>query len=382
MTESTARSVTESKAGAPHGVVVTYSTRDDEGAHEAHTREAVAAKLATIRRFDFGGPYDPAIHDATKRYFVPSDTLIGVDTAAKLGIRSEDDLFGGVVPHAFAATKTITHPLVDKQAQAPRGWSRNFASRVDGAVLHGYTAFNRDDAQRASARLLDHGPARIKLARGIGGHGQFVIQDQGELNKLLEAIDETEMHSAGVVLEEHLDQVTTHSVGQVRVAGLVASYWGTQRTTRNNRGNEVYGGSDLVVVRGGFRALRALPLSTDAQLALSRALVYDSAAEASFAGFFASRRNYDVVEGTDARGRRRAGVLEQSWRIGGASAAEVEALLAFDSNRALSAVRASTVEVFGAEPALPAHAVVFFSGIDPRVGAITHYVTVEPYGDL
>jgi len=345
-------------------------------------REAVAARLAKVKQFDFAGPYDPAKRYAARLYLVPSDTLVGREAAAKLGVRTENDVFGGVVPTAFAATKTITHPLVHPKAYAPTGWSHDFAEHVSEAVLHGYTAFSSEDAHRAAARLLDHGPTRIKLARGIGGHGQFVIQHAGELDELLAAIDDAELASVGVVLEEHLDDVTTHSVGQVRVAGMTASYWGTQRTTHNNRGVEVYGGSDLVVVRGGFDALRALPLSTEAQLAISRALVYDSAADACFAGFFSSRRNYDVVEGTDARGRRRAGVLEQSWRVGGASAAEVEALLAFRDNPAITVLRAATVETYGASPALPEGAIVFFAGDDPRVGPVTHYVLVEPHGDV
>jgi hypothetical protein len=363
------------------GIVVTYSARANEATHEAKTREAVAAKLAEIKGFEFVGAHDGLHRDPRPRYFVPSDTLLR-DDARRLGIRGEDDLFGGVVSRAFAATKTITHPLVDKQARAPSGWSDDFAVRVDGAVLHGYTAFNRDDAHRASARLLDHGPARLKLACGIGGHGQFVVQNGEELDRLLAEIDDAELASSGLVLEEHLDDVTTHSVGQVRVAGLVASYWGTQRTTRNNHGATVYGGSDLTVVRGGFDALRDAQLSTDAQLAVSRALAYDEAADACFAGFFASRRNYDVVEGTDAKGRRRAGVLEQSWRIGGASAAEVEALRAFRSDRTLAAVRASTREIYGDSEPAPRDPIVFFAGDDARVGRIAHYVTVEPYGDL
>ena len=365
---------------ARRGIVVTYSSRQNESTHEAKTREAVATKLARLKEFDFAGPYEQGMLGARPLYFVPNDALVHAE-ADKLGIRDENDLFGGVVPRAFAATKTITHPLVDKHAHAPAGWSSDFAARVDGAVLRGYTAFSEDDAQRASARLLDHGPARIKLARGIGGHGQFVIQDAEELRRLLASIDEVELATAGVVLEEHLDDVITHSVGQVRVAGLIASYWGTQRLTRNNRGAEVYGGSDLLVVRGGFEALRGLPLSADAQLAVSRAMVYDAAADSCFAGFFASRRNYDVVEGTDARGRRRAGVLEQSWRIGGASAAEVEALLAFRNDPAQSAVRASTLEIYGESQPRPSHAAVLFSGIDEHVGSVAHYVTVEPYGD-
>jgi len=360
---------------------VTYSSRDNKGTHVARTRDVVAAKLAQVKGFEFAGTYDDAPRDAQPRYFVPDDTLVRPD-AEKLGIRSEDDLFGGVVPRAFAATKTITHPLVDKEARAPAGWSSDFAVHVDGAVLRGYTTFSGDDAHRALTRLLDHGPARIKLARGIGGRGQFVIQDAGELTELLASIDNAELATAGVVLEEHLDDVTTHSVGQVRVAGFIASYWGTQRLTRNNRGAEVYGGSDLLVVRGGFDALRQLPLSTDAQLAVSRALVYDPGADACLPGFCASRRNYDVVEPTDARGRRRAGLLEESWRIGGASAAEVEALLAFRDDPALPAVRASTLEIYGEGEPRPPHAVVFFSGVDEHVGMIAHYVTVEPHVDL
>ena len=380
MTASTTRSL--SRTQAKRGVVVTYASRAGEADHEARTREAVAAKLAELKQFDFAGRYDPAQRPATDVYVVPNDTLVGLDTAATLGIRGEDDLFGGVVPHRFAATKTITHSLVDKHARAPEGWSHDFTERVAGAVLAGYAAFSREDARRASARLLDHGPARIKLARGIGGHGQFVIQRSAELDEVLASIDENELASSGIVLEEHLDDVTTHSVGQVRVAGMTASYWGTQRSTRNNRGADVYGGSDLVVAHGDFDALRALPLSADAQLAISRALVYDQAADACFPGFFASRRNYDVVEGTDARGRRRAGVLEQSWRIGGASAAEVAALFAFRDHDALPAVRASTVEIYGESPAIPPNATVFFSGIDAHVGAITHYVLVNSYGNV
>jgi hypothetical protein len=364
------------------GVVVTYASGHGVDNHVAVTRAAIAAKLAKLKRFHFAGSFDPAVRYGEPLYLVPSDTLVGLEAAAQLGVRTEDDVFGGVVPTAFAATKTITHPLVHPQARAPAGWSHDFAERVSEAVLHGYTVFSRDDAHRAAARLLDHGPTRIKLARGIGGHGQFVIQSSSELDALLDEIDSAELGSAGVVLEEHLDDVTTYSVGQVRVAGMIASYWGTQRLTHNNRGVEVYGGSDLVVVRGGFDALRALPLNTDAQLAISRALVYDSAADACFAGFFSSRRNYDVVEGTDARGRRRAGVLEQSWRVGGASAAEVEALMAFRDDPSLNVVRGATVETYGASPALPPDAIVFFAGDDPRVGPVTHYVLVEPHGDL
>ncbi len=79
--------------------------------------------------------------------------------------------------------------------------------------------------------------------------------DAAGLDAALAALDPAELAHHGLVLEEDLTEVTTYSVGQVSVAGLVASYWGTQRLTPDNRGAAVYGGSDLVVARGGFEAL-------------------------------------------------------------------------------------------------------------------------------
>ena len=65
-------------------------------------------------------------------------------------------------------------------------------------------------------------------------------------------------------------------------------------------------------------------------------------------------------------------MLEQSWRLGGASAAEIVALEAFSRDPALDAVRASTHEVHG-ECDLPSGAIVQFEGMDERVGPITKY---------
>ena len=69
-------------------------------------------------------------------------------------------------------------------------------------------------------------------------------------------------------------------------------------------------------------------------------------------------------------------MLEQSWRIGGASGAEIAALEAFRADPALRVVRASTVEVYGEAPTPPPDAIVYFSGVDERVGPLTKYATV------
>jgi uncharacterized protein DUF3182 len=97
------------------------------------------------------------------------------------------------------------------------------------------------------------------------------------------------------VLEENLRQVRTLSVGEVAVGSLMISYHGTQRTVSDNQGRPVYGGSDLVCVRGGREVLNALPMSPEVRAAVAAARRYDEATE-EFHGFTASRRNYDVAE--------------------------------------------------------------------------------------
>jgi hypothetical protein len=372
-----------SSGGARRGVVVTYALVDtgNPDRHEARTRLGIATKLAELKGFEFAGEYDRGVRYGDSVYFVPSDALVGVEAAEALGVHGEDDLFGGVVPHPFVATKAITHPLFDVQSRAPPGWAPEFPQAVAGSVLDGFSAFAPEDAQRAGAWLLERGPVRVKRSTGIGGRGQYVVKTPDELSKVISSLDAAELSTSGVVVEENLEGVTTYSVGQVRVADLVATYCGTQRLTTNNRGAEVYGGSDLFVVRGDFDVLLGFPLADPVKLAIAQARAYDAAAYACFAGFFASRRNYDMVQGIGGGGRQRSGVLEQSWRIGGASGAEIGALGAFHADPGLDAVRAASVEVYGESPPPPTDAVVYFRGVDARVGALTKYSQVEPHAN-
>ncbi|TKD13723.1 MAG: DUF3182 family protein, partial [Mesorhizobium sp.] len=105
----------------------------------------------------------------------------------------------------------------------------------------------------------------------------------------------------------------------------------------------VYGGSDLIVVRGGWEALEDLQLPRALALATVQARAYD-AAMADYPGFFASRRNYDIGQGVDSSGVWRSGVLEASWRIGGSSTAELAAINVMKQNPDIQLVRASAVK--------------------------------------
>jgi hypothetical protein len=277
------------------------------------------------------------------------------------------------------ATKTITHPLVGTRSRAPIGWCAEFPRRVADVVLQGFSAFATEDALAAGRKILEHGKVRVKPGAGIAGLGQSVVDNVTDLARALDAIAPDVMAESGVVIEQDLDDVTTYSIGQVHVAGLIATYYGTQSMTTNNHGVEVYGGSEITVVRGDFDALTALRLPEAVELAIVQARTYDAAADECFTGFYASRRNYDVVQGLDGARRHRSGVLEQSWRLGGASGAEIGALEAFRADPSLKVVHATTREVYGEAPALPPGAVVYFSGVDASVGALTKYALTEPH---
>ena len=363
----------------PAGVVVAHVPQvgDHASEHERITLLDFARRLAALRGYEAGGMYEPARRPGGHVYFVPSSTLVSAEAAA-LGIRGPDDLFGGVVPHAFVGTKAISHALVAPDAPALDGWNPRFIARVQDAVLAGYVAFRREDALEAGLRLLARGALRIKPVRASGGRGQSVARDRAGLLARLAMTDDEETTAHGLVVEEDLEAVRTFSVGQLRVADLRASYYGYQRLTHSNDGEEVFGGSDLAVVRGGFDVVCARDLPPGVRRAVEQARTYDAAVEACFPGFFASRRNYDVALGRDAGGRWRSGVLEQSWRVGGATGPEIAALEVLRREPHRMQVRTSGFEVFGDSPDPPPHASVHFRGLDPEVGRLTKYTVVQP----
>ncbi|RQS12370.1 DUF3182 family protein [Burkholderia sp. Bp9002] len=347
-----------------------------ERGHEADTLRELARQIAELKGTQFAGKFDERCAYPAHRYLVPDDTLTLAE-ARKLGVRSVRDLYGGVVPFPFVATKLIAHGLPDGATAAPPGWSHAFSAHTASLVLPGYSVFSRADACNAAQTLWAGGRARIKRPYGIGGAGQTLVADTAELNAELDAIGDAALQAEGVVVELHLDEIDTYSVGQVVLDDLVASYYGIQHLTVNNHGHHVYGGSDLVVVRGGFDALEQLELPPDLREAVAKARAFDAAVHSDYAGFFASRRNYDVARGRDDAGLPYCGVLEQSWRVGGATGAEIGALRAFRSDPGTYLVRASTREIYGADAQVPVGACVIYRGVDAQAGPLMKYYALE-----
>ncbi|MBI6942538.1 DUF3182 family protein [Pseudomonas putida] len=365
-----------SSACEPKTAVVLLDTREHTPEHEHAVHLKLADGLAHLLGCTRAQPDQP--HTAADNvYYLPTETLIDPQRYVAMGICSEQDLFGGLVSHPYMATKAISHPL-PANASFPPGWTDAFACQASDALLCGYTVFSKADARRAAQLLLQDGPLRIKPVLACAGRGQEVITQLHELEPLLANMEDQDLALWGLVLEEDLSKVQTFSVGQVRVAGLTCSYYGTQQLTRDHQGVEVYGGSDLVLVRGDYNALLQLPLEDPLRLAINQAMLYEHAAEQHFPGFIASRRNYDIARGNNAHGHLRSGVLEQSWRLGGASSAELLALQAFADDPALQRVRASTHEVFGALD-LPADATLFYQGNDSELGQFSKFARIRDH---
>ncbi|WP_374562763.1 DUF3182 family protein [Ideonella sp.] len=365
---------------APAPAVAFFRSNGQTGPldHDASSKCRVAESLARLLGHEFVGELDLAHPPTGSLYLVPTDTLPTLAEAQRLGINRADQLFGGVVPQPFVATKVISHPLVQPGACSLPGWSAAYGDQVRDAVLPGYSVFSAEDARLAAERLFQGGGVRLKDPAGVGGVGQWVIESLDELDARLAEIGPQRLMQHGLVLERNLNQVVTHSVGQVVVGAHVASYFGTQGLTRNHRGHEVYGGSQLTVCRGGFDALLKQPLEPDVCTAVEQALVFHKATASCFPGFFASRCNYDVAQGLDDDGRPLSGVLEQSWRIGGASGAEAAALHAFAANPTLRRVQASTCEVYDDAFTLPRGAWLLYDGPDNQGGRLVKYAQVTP----
>ncbi len=359
-------------------LLVAHSSRAGAPQHEVDTNRALALWLAQVLGLEFGGSYDRQKHAGRELYLLPTQTLVGPEQALALNIRGPQDLWGGYVEHDFICTKAISHGLLGPEAKAPEGWSALFCERVRDVVLDGLSVFALDDARPAATRLLYSGPIRLKPVHACAGRGQEVIHSLDEFDALLARPDAAQLFNQGVVLEQDLHDVVTHSVGHSCIGERVFSYCGEQYLTEDGQGEKVYGGSNLLVVPGDYADLLKLDLPDDVRLAIEQAQVFDAAADEAYPGFYASRRNYDIAQGLDSDGQRRSGVLEQSWRMGGASSAEVAALQSFVNQPGLKAIRVSSVETY-VEQALPADAIEVYRGPAQNSDFLLKYVTVNSY---
>ena len=369
MSHPPAQDFHHSGQGMPPGQVLAYRVRETpQDGHERATHAWIAREVADLFDVPYGGFSSAAPVKAP--YYVPDDTLDAA-TARALGIEHVGDLLGGVVPVPFLATKILAHPLVEDGAAAIADWSQALGLALRGCTLPGFSAFSAADALRAYAQLCLEGRVRLKLPTGVGGRGQWLLESEQELVTHLQALPPEYLGTHGIVLERHLERLVTYSVGEVECAGLRIAYHGTQILTCDREGHEVYGGSDLCIVRGTLDTLVASGLPPRVLGVVQAARDFDRTIRDAWPTLLASRRNYDVVHGVDAAGNSHCGVLEQSWRVGGATPAELAALQAFGREPALAHLHACTRELHG-QPA-PDGVDVYYAGVDPHLGPLVKY---------
>ncbi|MCI1002614.1 DUF3182 family protein [Ochrobactrum sp. C6C9] len=71
------------------------------------------------------------------------------------------------------------------------------------------------------------------------------------------------------------------------------------------------------------------------------------------------------------------GVLEQSWRVGGASPAEILALEAMTADSSVSALKVVARETYGAEPRFAVDDFVVYAGEDDIGQPLHKYARIE-----
>ena len=331
--------------------------------------------IALTRRVaDFlGREYTGRLEDyrcSRRPYCVPRATLCGAECSPHLPDAGEEDFLGGQVGHPMAATKAIVHPLAPDETPSS-AWPGSFAHAAADLTLPGFTALTSRGAIAAGCKLLESGDIRIKLVSASGGTQQQVATSLDELFYVIDTLSGDDGLVDCLVLEENLTDVRTFSVGQIMLGGVWAAYIGEQNLTRNNHGQEVYGGSCLQVSRGRFPDLLDA-LSGEERHLCELGMRFDHLATRHL-GLVASRRNYDVVSGRDSHGTVKYAVLEQSWRVGGASGAEIAALEAFVRDPGLHRVQACTVEQYGEDAVPPVNADVLFHGVDRELGPLLKY---------
>jgi hypothetical protein len=357
--------------------IVALSGKEALFPHDREPHEALCRRLSRALDWPFAGWYSPGQDYPDLPYFIPFETL-STDEAADWGVSSAGSLLGGVVPHPFVATKVVAHPLVPGAIASPAGWNPALGAQIAAYTLPGYSAFAKADVDRAIERLLPLGPVRLKCAAARGGVGQAVVSDRVRDSAFVDAL-EPEVLAAGVAAEVNLGELRTISIGELDLPGMTLAYYGEQRLTRTEQGTPVYGGSHLHVLRGNLAQLAKQHLPAGIGDAITAALGYERSVMDAFPGVFASRRNYDVAIGAQASGDRHVAVLEHSWRVGGASAAEIAAYQALRDDPSQRWMEAYTCEIYG-EGAPPENAQVLFHGKVPGNGMLTKYCGVSMRG--
>lgn len=310
------------------------------------TQQVLSQRFAALLNLKLLASQDTTEHpslDPNDCYYLPSHTLLQHEAKA-LGIKSLQDLYGGVVPYPFLLHTTLNHPIHHPSMNSPEGWNNDLALVLQPYVLKGRSAFNTQDALWTAEGMIHDGPLRIKLTAANAGPSQWIVNNHEEVVDLLNQAQYQPFFEQGVIIEEALDNTVSFSIGQTEIGNHLISYCGEKEVTIDLKGQATYGGSTLSVVQGDYNELEKTLNLEKHKEALRMVQQYEHHIFKAYPQIYASRRNYEVLQGVNNKGQTRLGVLEYSWQADGTSIAELLALEAFAADNTLHHVRIWTKE--------------------------------------
>jgi hypothetical protein len=311
-----------------------YGQENFNGMYLDQRNTVIGERMASL----LGGKVCSIEDSENDRYFLPHAALTK-SASEPMGIRTEDDLFGGVVEVASHRDKAILHPRVPGYEQNCIWHSSKFADLVSGAVLPGFSVFSTADAHKALRRLQAEGyTVRGKDPTRDGSGGQWAIKDEAHLSSIMASLPQKQILDHGFVLESNLETLETLSIGQIYFNGKFYSYYGNQESTTSPKGNQTYGGTTLTMMRGPFEDLARFIDDPH----LSRAVEQAKTVYRAYSVYdpLISRANFDVVQGQTSNHEFLSGVVDQSLRIGGATPAEIMAIEALQRDPSIEQVTA------------------------------------------
>lgn len=285
-----------------------------------------------------------------RMYFLPHMTLCDPSTVARLGIR-HDNFYGGCVAHPHERTKLLMHELPHPGAARPDGWNPEFARAVSRLAAPGSSVFGMDDLRDAARGVLERfGRARIKLATGADGLGQFVIDRQDRLDDVLEEVVAANVIDNGACVEVDLSDPITYSVNTDTIGALRISSVGIHRRDMTNPMAQTEIGTDYHMVAGDVDDIRLdwTGLNEEHVRRIVRIVrEFDREVSLHLPHILVTRNTYQAIVGRDPHGRLRMGILEQSWRRGGSSANTLLAAREFQRDSSVAQVSCSQDNRFG-----------------------------------
>ena len=283
---------------------------------------AVASRIASYLEKD-------SFRCDTRPYFVPF-AAVHADLAREKGIEDPGSLYGGVVRYHEHADKAILHVLPpNADGERPLWYSSEFACKIKGVVLPGYTAFTAEDVRLGYDLMRRDGFAvRLKDPANTGGLGQHLVDGYRDLNEALVPYRH-KLHRTGIVLEADIYRPVTVTVGYVNLKGEVYTWYGRPYDVEHDSMTR-FGGNELTVVRGELPILRGYADGSDSLLAIEQAMrVFDAY---SLLDTSISRATLDIVQGASPSGSFMSGVTDPSLRPSASSAAEIRAIEALAAN--------------------------------------------------